>query len=214
LVRKILEKVPEEQLKNDLEKYRVMALDLGATDAKVITSDKVTVDERVRAKCIYPKCDYYGTNAHCPPHALDLSFVRKLVQRYRYGIFLRIKIPSNVLIPPSVRPSLTIPKRYSLKLYEIVSKVESQAFFDGHYLSLGFGAGPCKAFFCPRNECTALKLGHGCRHYLKARGSMEGAGMDAYLMAARAGWEVFPVGVRTLPSEVPCATRLGLILIC
>ena len=99
-------------------------------------------------------------------------------------------------------------------LYDIVSQIEGQAFFDGYYLSTGFGGGPCKTIFCSGRECTALKPGNGCRHPLKARASMEGVGMDAYLMATRLGWDIFPIGNQTKPSEVPYATRLGLILIC
>ena len=67
MVRKIVEYIPDEQLHNDLEKYRQHTIQLGATDAKIITADMVIIDERVRAKCIYPKCEYYGTSAHCPP---------------------------------------------------------------------------------------------------------------------------------------------------
>lgn len=37
--RKILRKVPEEQLKQDLGKYRQRAIELGASDAKVITTE-------------------------------------------------------------------------------------------------------------------------------------------------------------------------------
>ncbi len=66
MARKIMEKIPEGQLQNDLEKYRERALELGATDAKVIPTDAVVIDERVLAKCTYPKCPGYGTNANCP----------------------------------------------------------------------------------------------------------------------------------------------------
>ena len=52
MVRKIVEKVPDELLQQDLEKYRRRALEIGATDAKIITTDIILIDERVRAKCI------------------------------------------------------------------------------------------------------------------------------------------------------------------
>ena len=38
MVRKIVEKVPDEQLQKDLEKYRQQALELGAKDTKIITT--------------------------------------------------------------------------------------------------------------------------------------------------------------------------------
>ena len=61
MVRKIMDTVPDEQLRKDLEKYRQRAIDLGSTDAKIITTDMVLIDERVRAKCSTPLCDCYGS---------------------------------------------------------------------------------------------------------------------------------------------------------
>ena len=87
MVRKIVERVPDEQLQKDLEKYRQRALELGATDARVITADKVVIDERVLAKCTYPKCTRYGTNINCPPYAMSLDQVRKVVSNFRYALF-------------------------------------------------------------------------------------------------------------------------------
>ena len=80
MVRKIVTKVPPEILQKDLEKYRRMTLELGATDAKILPSSQVIIDERVRLKCICPKCRWYGTNANCPPHAVDLDTIRKIVK--------------------------------------------------------------------------------------------------------------------------------------
>jgi len=53
MVRKIVDKIPEKQMEKDLDRYKGQAIDLGATDAKVITADHVIIDERVRAKCLY-----------------------------------------------------------------------------------------------------------------------------------------------------------------
>lgn len=50
-----------------------MSMDMGAAKSAVISSDEIIIDERVRAKCIFPKCDRYGTNINCPPHAPDLD---------------------------------------------------------------------------------------------------------------------------------------------
>ena len=75
MVRKIVEKVPDELLQQDPEKYRQRAIEIGATDAKIITTDIIVIDERVRAKCINPVCASYGTNINCPPYAMDLELV-------------------------------------------------------------------------------------------------------------------------------------------
>lgn len=212
MARKIVEKVPEDQLQSDLEKYRKKAIEYGATDAKIITTDMVMLDERVRAKCRYPKCEWYGTNAHCPPNSMEVRDVKELVNKFKYGIFCDLQVPSELLTGPRVSEiGSHVPS--ALKMYEIVSKIEADAFYDGYHLALGFGLGPCKIFFCPKKECSALIIGQGCRHPLKARSSMEGMGMNVYTMAAKVGWDIYPIGSRTQPSSVPHGHRLGLILI-
>lgn len=212
MVRKIVEKVPDEQLQQDLEKYRQRALEFGATDAKIITTDMILIDERVRAKCIYPKCISYGTNANCPPYAMDLDMVRKVVNKFRYAIFFMLKVPSKLIAGPEIRPK-QLGRPTEIKIYEIASKIEAEAFFDGYYLALGFAGGPCKNAFCPDTDCSALVSGQSCRHALRARSSMEGVGMDAFIMATKVGWDIYPIGASISPSEVPHGTRLGLVLI-
>lgn len=212
MVRKIVDKVSDEQLQLDLEKYRKRAIELGAADARIITTDMVIIDERVRAKCIYPKCGSYGTNANCPPHAMAVDQVRKIVGNFHYGIFIRLEVPSEQMAGPDVRAK-RLQTRSQMKLHEIVSKIEAEAFYDGYHLALGFAGGPCKAAFCPNDDCSALVPGQACRHALRARSAMEGVGMDAFLMAAKAGWDVYPIGASRVPSDIPHGTRLGLVLI-
>jgi len=210
--RKIVEKVPDEVLQRDLEKYRRRAIELGATDVKIITTDMILIDERVRAKCINPKCGSYGTNANCPPYAMDLEQVRKIVNNFHYGIFTIIQTPSKVMAGHSDE-DVRERNRARIKNHEMISKIEAEAFYDGYHLALGLADGPCKLIFCPNNECSALVPGQSCRHSLRARFSMEGVGMDAYTMAARVGWDIYPIGRATSPSDVPHGTVLGLVLI-
>lgn len=211
-VRKIPEKFPDEVLKEDLERYRSMALELGASDSRVIKTDQIIIDERVRMKCLYPKCGAYGTNANCPPYAPDLDTMRKVVKRFKYAVFFRVKVPSKDLVG-SQALELRTNQPSQRKVYEIVSKIESTAFYEGHYLAIGLGAGPCKELWCPVVECSALNLGVGCRFPLKATGSMEGVGMDVFAMAARMGWDVYPCGAGVKPEDVPQAMQAGLVLI-
>ncbi len=207
VVRKIIEKVPDEQLQEDLKRYRQQAIELGATDAKIISTDMILIDERARAKCLYPKCSMYGTNAQCPPHAIDLEQTRRIVNKFHYALFIRFQVPSGEMIDmKGIMAS-------HIKMHEIVSKIEAEAFYDGYHFALGFGCGPCKALFCNNKECSALRIGQGCRHPLKARGSMEGVGMDVYTMAARAGWDVYPIGASVSPQDVPFGATYGLVLI-
>jgi predicted metal-binding protein len=210
-IRKIVEKVPDEVLQQDLETYRQRALEIGATDAKIITTDMVVIDERVRAKCIHPKCEWYGTNIHCPPHAMALEDTRKLVNNFHYAIFIQQKLPTETLAGRRTPEQYQQYLRDTKTQLDILARVESEAFYDGYYLAVAFGGGPCKRFFCPDDECAALIPGQACRHPLYARASMEGVGMDAYLMATKVGWDIYPLGRSASPA--PYGTRLGIVFI-
>ncbi len=104
-------------------------------------------------------------------------------------------------------------KPYSKKRNEIVAKLEPEAFHDGYHLAMGFGGGSCKRDFCPDKGCNVLESGQACRFPLKARASMEAVGMDVYTMATKVGWNIYPIGERTSPSEVPCGLYVGIVLI-
>lgn len=212
MAHKIVEKVPEEQVQKDLEKYRERALELGATDAKVIRSDVVVMDDRVVAKCTYPKCPGYGTNANCPPYAMNIDQARKVVDGFKYAIFIKLEVPpKDTAGKEAIERDLATP--YRKKIAEIVAKIEAEAFYDGYHLAVGFGSGSCKRLFCPDIDCIALATGKGCPHRLKARSPMEGVGMDVYTMATKVGWDIYPIGNNTSPEEVPYGLRLGLVLI-
>jgi predicted metal-binding protein len=214
MVQKIRRKISEASLLSDLERYRKEAIKLGASDAKVIKAKDVIIDERAQIKCVYPKCHYFGTNANCPPYAIKPEETRKLLKKYKYGIILTTQASSDLFVGPyralSRRPEWGAMRK---KMYEIVSKIESMAFYDGYYFALGFGGGACKRVFCENLDCQALKPGKPCRFPMKARASMEGVGMDVFGTAVRVGWDIYPCGAGLSPKDVPFGRRVGLILI-
>ncbi len=209
MTRRIVENVPDEVLQADLKKYRQLALDLGAADAVIIKTDRVIVDERVRAKCSNPKCAAYGTNANCPPHAPDLETVRKIVGRYTYALLIYSRFPGENFTDGATTPKAVESRQQN---HEIVNRVEAAAFDDGYYLATGLADGPCRALYCIDKDCTVLQ-GKRCRVPFKARYAMESWGMDAYRMAVQAGWEIYPIGKNSQKSQVPVAVALGLVLI-
>ena len=177
----------------------------------MISTDQIIIDERVRMKCLHPICQGYGSNIHCPPYVGTLDETRNLVKRYQYALFIMLRVPATELVGSQALEERT--SRVSArKLNEIVSVIESAAFYDGYHLAMGFSSG-CKGIWCPDDVCTAIQLGGTCRHPLKARAGMDALGMDAYTMAAHVGWEMYPLGKSADPATVPYGTRLGLVLI-
>jgi predicted metal-binding protein len=212
MIRKFVEKVTDEQLEKDLEKYKETAADLGASDAQIIIANMVVMDERVRAKCMYPKCSSYGLSAHCPPYTPELDQMKKIINKYEYAILIRVDAPTEDVAGPIAKEKDTW-KKYGIKRNGIVGKLEAIAFSDAYHFALGFGGGSCKSYFCQDVDCSLLKPGQACRAPLKARPSMEAVGMDVYTMATKAGWDIYPIGENTIPSEVPVARFIGIVFI-
>ena len=205
MVRKIVERVPDDVIQADLERYRRRAVELGATDARTITAGEVIIDERVRAKCMYPRCEYYGTCGNCAPNIGDLDDTRKLVSLFRQAILFKQEIPFD--------EDLDTWRKANILNYKIVSAIESDAYYDGHYLAVGFVGVACRSVLCSGKECTALIPGQECRNPTKARPNMHAVGMDVFMMATRQGWDMYPVGESTRPSDVPCLTTLGIVMV-
>lgn len=210
---RILSNIPISKIDKDLERYRTMAIEMGATDAVIIPSPEIIIDERVRAKCIYPKCSHYGSNINCPPYAPDLDFMRRVVSNYRYAILFAVKDETGDFIGAGFRKRVGRENPTKIILNTICSEIESRSFYEGYHLSLAFGQGPCKSFWCPDQSCSALQPGTVCRFSLKARSSMEAVGIDVFTMAAKRGWDVYPCGERVDTNQIPHVLVVGLILI-
>lgn len=215
--------IADKELKEALERYRLEAINLGASDARVIITDKVYVDNRVLGKCTIPKCPSYGTSAHCPPHTLEPDRVRELVRGYRYALLVKIELDPSIVVGEDLRievkggkivptPALAELLKWYRKIRDIVIRIESMAFYDGYYLSTSFAAGSCHADLCKFQECLVLK-NQSCRFPLIAGPSMEGSSMDVFRMVTEAGWEIYPIGGSCSPSDIPYATLVGLVLI-
>ena len=199
------------QLGRDLQTYQNRAIELGATKAKIIRTDEIVVDERVTLKCQIPRCFGFGTGANCPPNTLKPAEMRSLLEKYSQAVFFAKEVPSAVI----VRDKATIKERVKAyqDVYKIVAEIESMAFYDGHYLAFGLGAGSCRHTFCGlEGNCAALK-GEKCRFSLRSRPSMEAVGLDAYKMAASAGWDIYPIGSNAKPEDIPFGMLIGIIIV-
>ncbi|OGV68742.1 MAG: hypothetical protein A3K19_11950 [Lentisphaerae bacterium RIFOXYB12_FULL_65_16] len=209
-VQKVRLKTPAAKMRQDLKRYCALAGELGAADARAIPARQVTVDERVTLKCCVPKCFGYGTCANCPPHSMKPAETRQIVGMYRWAVAIKLDVPPEVI----VRDKATIEPRVAAyqKVFKIVNQLESAAFYDGHYLAVGFAAGSCKSTFCFDQECQVLK-GQKCRLALRSRPSMESVGIDCYRLATEQGWAIYPIGSDAKPPCIPHGTLMGLILV-
>jgi predicted metal-binding protein len=200
-------------LKSDLARYRQIALDLGASGAAVIPASDISVDERVRLKCLVPRCLRAGETPNCPPNAPSLDLVRKAFSLYHWAILVKTDVkpisdyaPKRTGTKEEQRKTLLFHQKTS----EIVYKLECQAYKDGYHLAMGLGGGSCKDYLCQGLVCQFLDSGR-CRFPQRARPAMEAMGIDVTSLINKAGWDVYAL-VDNLDC-IPCAISVGMVFI-
>ncbi|MBN2073329.1 MAG: DUF2284 domain-containing protein [Actinobacteria bacterium] len=199
-------------LKKDMEKYKVLAKELGSDDAVIIPAKAVKFDERVRLKCRVPMCHLYGSSPNCPPNTPDVETMKKTMKKYRWALLVKYDVPCMDDFVDKEK-WLKGHEKHQRKIHDIISALESIAFNDGYYFAVGFSAGGCKTALCSGMVCQFLDSGR-CRFPLKSRPSMEGVGIDAYDLAAKAGWEIYPVASRySETGSIRCAVSMGILFI-
>jgi len=203
--------VSREILKADLERYKQKVLEIGASQAEVIPAQWVQVDERVRLKCLVPRCYNYGQCVYCPPYTPEPEFMRQAFNRFSWAVLFR----SDVIPVEDVADvSRYIPNavKYFRETSELAGKIEILAFADGYYLAMGFAGGSCRDNLCNGMLCQVLDSGL-CRFPFRARPSMEAVGIDVYGLVAKVGWEIYPIYNGVDPKLVPCASSVGVVFI-
>lgn len=208
-----------------LEGLRLFSLKSGADDAVIIPSSDVIVDPRVRFKCMIPKCYMSGSCEHCPPYGYSIKEVRSIVEQYEWAIFFRKKVKSSIIAAAKIHEAIdsgimddkgnaiNLGGHYIL-VFTIVKLLQKKAGEMGYDPTHGFAAGNCRDPFCHlQPTCQNLITDKGCRHPELSSPSMESSGMDVYKMAARAGWDQFPIGGMCEPESIPQGSLMGLILI-
>ena len=202
-----------EKLQEDLGLFRQKALELGAAGAEIIRAEQLVVDERVRLKCLIPRCLRAGETPNCPPNAPDLDLVRKAFARYSWGLLLKTHVePISDFIPGSSKDKSGTDRSllFHQKTADIVYEIERLAYKHGYSLAMGLGGGSCKDYLCHGLVCQFKDSGR-CRFPLRARPAMEALGIDVVDIIGQAGWNAYPL--MDNPVEIPCASSVGLVLI-
>jgi predicted metal-binding protein len=204
----------EETLRANLERYRELALESGASAATIIPASDVVIDERVRLKCTVPRCLRAGETPNCPPYAPDLDLVRRALNRFSWAILFKCDVePIEAYVPG--RGATKAEQRHTLSFHrkssDVIYVLERQAYKDGYHLAMGFGGGSCKDYLCQGMICQFLDSGR-CRFPHRSRPAMEAMGIDVIALINKAGWEAYAL-LDDL-SQVPCAVTVGILFVC
>ncbi|UGV41048.1 DUF2284 domain-containing protein [Methanococcoides orientis] len=166
-----------------------LALENGAARASLMQATGIIVDERVRLKCMVPRCNHYG-DLVCPPNLPPIDEVRKIISRYRVAMVLAVE-HKNPPKPQTIQDSASVEHELNKKakqLSDILLILEGEALKRGYRFAAGFSGGDCT--YC--DKC--VKSGEDCRHPFNARPSMEGMGIDVVGTLKNAGITLeFPV---------------------
>ena len=211
MINKIDIKSDTQKLNLCLEKYRKKSLEMGASRSEIIDVKNISVEDKVILKCQVPRCFGYGVCANCPPHTLKPLRLKEILKEFNKAVFFSIDVPPEIII----RDKKTIKERISVyrKSFKIVSTIESMAFYDGYYLSFGFGSGSCRHTFCSLEEnCQALQ-GKKCKYSLLSRSSMEAVGINVYKMAANIGWDIYPIGSGAQACDIRKGVLTGILIV-
>lgn len=184
-----------------------LARTLGATEAAVVSTDAVCVEDHLAGLCREPRCPNYGVSASCPPHVSGPPGFRKLLEGFQHAVVFKIEVPSDVLLSGERQEIFRL-------LHEIAAGIEKDAVRRGHTRSRAFAGGSCKGLFCPgETGCRVVDEGGECRNPDRARPSMSGFGINVSKLMAAAGW---PMN-RAAPDEggdaAGTGTVSGLVLI-
>jgi predicted metal-binding protein len=185
-----------------LEKFeflRKLALELGAVDAKIITADKVVVEDRIVLKCKVG-CPNYGKTLACPPYTPTAEEFRKIVSEYGYALFMKFeskakadaeialylsKAENDPSIPEDIKGKVrefwVAWKEDKLKMLSAVHALEKAAMNKGYPLAVGLVSGYCQ--LC--EKCTLDRA--TCIYPTKARYSEEAVGVNVQATAKNAG---------------------------
>ncbi|HDQ05164.1 MAG TPA: DUF2284 domain-containing protein [Candidatus Bathyarchaeota archaeon] len=192
----------------DITKFgflRDLALELGASEVKVIPADEIVVENRVVLKCRVG-CKEYGKTLMCPPYAPSVDEFRKILSEYSYALILKFKSQTEataeiakLLSKEENDPSLTEEMKQKIRdfwaswkadkrgLVKKICVLEKAAVNKGYTLALGFTTGSCVI-------CDACNVEEKiCIHPTEARYSAQAVGINVLQTLENAGMPIpFP----------------------
>lgn len=193
-----------------IDNLRLKALELGADKAAIIDTSAISVSEAVAFKCRVPRCPNYASCANCPPHAPTPEEFRRVLANFSKAILFNKRFAPEVMLSPDQEAARTEAFR---SIFQLAAKLESAAFYAGHYLSFGLAAGSCRNVLCHEQKGCAVLEGKACLFPALARPSMEAVGIDVFQLAALAGWDMQPLGREAKADKVDQSSLTGIVVV-
>lgn len=168
---------------------------LGATDARAISTADIFVDERVRFKCMVPRCENYGSHLMCPPSLMSIDDFRRVLKSYTSAILVQLEADVDSSDKSKSRLDAAAARKLQVstgahamekKLHSLITDLEALAFKGGFHFAAGLIGSEC--LLC--DECVGQNSGEPCRYPFKARPSMQALGIDVIKTSKKAGLPV------------------------
>ena len=193
---------------NEVEEFdflKQLALDLGAADAKIISSEKIVIEDRIVLKCKIG-CTNYGKTLMCPPYTPTAEEFRKIAREYGYALFMKFKSKAEAdaevakylskaendpPLSPEIGEEVTMFwaawKEDKRQMLSVIVDLEKAAMRKGYPLAIGF-----VSVSCYLSEKCNLDT-RVCSHPTIARYSEDAVGVNVRKTAQNAGISVkFP----------------------
>lgn len=197
----------DEKNQNGLPALLELACRLGASEARVINTADISIEDDLANLCREPRCENYGQAPGCPPYVSGPSGFRKLLKDFRQAVVFRLDVPSESLFSSERRDIFRL-------LHEIAADIERSAVRMGYHNSKAFAGGSCKQIFCDdKPDCPVVSKDGDCIYPDYARPSMSGYGINVSRLMLSADWKMNRAAPESTPGETSMATVCGLVLI-
>lgn len=179
------------ELNTLVSELRSIALDNGANDLRLISTDIIKTAAWVRLKCRYG-CKAYGRHLSCPPYSPTPEETEKVLNDYEHAVLVEFTgLPEETSVDP--RHIHHYLWDLILVIQDATFKLERHAFLSGYYKAFGFGAYPCalcETCLPEEGDIDFHTVKRLCRHPDMVRPSMESSGVDVYATVRAAGFEL------------------------
>lgn len=183
-----------------------LALELGASETKVVSTKEVIVENRVVLKCRVG-CKHYGKTLMCPPYSPSVEDFRKILNEYSYVLLFKFKSKTELLpevakllskdyndstLTPDMQEKISsfwaAWKQEKMQLLKMVLDLERAAMNKGYSMAVGFTTGFCVV--C--EECNVEQK--FCLHPSQARYTAQSVGVNIKQTLKNAGMPIpFPM---------------------